>query len=142
MERDEIHEKIIQAYNRLAFIYQQDLKLPNPSNFMDTVRKRKTKLQETRGNIDYTIKNKNIDQAMKWITDQFTNIFKNAITDTFSILPSRPCQYAILSLGPFTRSQCTPTSRLQYAILIAVCISLNNDLHFINLSFRIQNFIH
>ena len=66
---------------------------------------------------------KKIDVALKWITDQYTTVIKNAITDAFALLGAAPCNYVILGLGPFSRNQCSPSTKVQYAILTAVCIS-------------------
>ena len=119
-DREEIYEKLIQAYQRIAFIHQSDLKLPEVTVFTDLLMKRRTKMKEVRGNIDYSFENMPIQQALGWMSDQFNTIIKNAINDALSFLPAPPCAYFVLILGPHARRQASPSNRIQFAILVQV----------------------
>ena len=120
MDREEIYEKLRQAYARVAFIHQRQLNLPEATAFTDLLRKRRQKIQEIRGNTEYSFKNLSTSNALAWMSQQYQAVIEGAIQDAFAMLSAPPCLYAILSLGPISRLQATPSDRIQFAVLLAV----------------------
>ena len=115
-------EKLVQVYDRVSSIYSLDMKVER-KKIEDGMNKRQKKLADTRKNIPNYIQNKAVDVAQGWIADRFSEILKEIVEEHVKALGKPPpVPYAIIQLGNLARREGTPSSRVEYAIVVEVSV--------------------
>jgi hypothetical protein len=120
VDQKEVFNKLFQAYDRLSSMHDFNILPQDTTKWMDLIRKRRTKMQETRVNMNFQLSNKPVDTCLKWITERFTSSFKEAVEDSFKLIKGPPCGYCFIALSGLSRNEATPSSTLEFALLIDV----------------------
>ena len=72
-----------------------------------------------RANIPFKVRHSSGRELLQWLSLKFEDLVVAALKESVSSIAEKPpCSYAFFSIGPLAQQQCTPSSRIEFGIVI------------------------